>query len=81
MTAGVFRNRLENVIIEYAEELSGPSATSSRAADLLGMLEEQSPGRGSQLLVELTVIIATANATTRIVNALGIEEEEEEQRS
>lgn len=77
MTAGVFTNRLENLIIQYAEELSGPSATSSRAADLLGMLEQQWPRQGSQLLVELTVIIATANATTRIVNALGIEEDEE----
>ena len=58
---------LEQLVIRYAEQLTTTAATDEALdADLRKHLSDRE-------LVELAVTVATANATTRICNALKIE--------
>jgi alkylhydroperoxidase family enzyme len=58
---------LERLVIRYAEQLTTTAATDEALdADLRKHLSDRE-------LVELAVTVATANATTRICNALKIE--------
>ena len=58
---------LERLVIRYAEQLTTTAATDEAlVADLRKHLSDRE-------LVELAVTVATANATTRICNALKIE--------
>jgi alkylhydroperoxidase family enzyme len=60
-------SELERLVIRYAEQLTATAATDeSLDADLRKHLSDRE-------LVELAVTVATANATTRICNALKIE--------
>lgn len=69
VTAGSF-NDLERLVIQYAEEVTR-RATST--PDLDRQIERAL--RTPRQIVELTIVVATANATTRISNALRIDEE------
>lgn len=60
-------NEIERLVIRYAEQLTATAATDEALdADLRKHLSDRE-------LVELAVTVATANATTRICNALKIE--------
>jgi alkylhydroperoxidase family enzyme len=60
-------SELERLVIRYAEQLTATAGTDeSLDADLRKHLSDRE-------LVELAVTVATANATTRICNALKIE--------
>jgi len=60
-------SELERLVIRYAEQLTATATTDeSLDADLRKHLSDRE-------LVELAVTVATANATTRICNALKIE--------
>lgn len=60
-------SELERLVIRYAEQLTATAATDEALdADLRKHLSDRE-------LVELAVTVATANATTRICNALKIE--------
>jgi alkylhydroperoxidase family enzyme len=60
---------LERLVIEYAEQLTTRAATDDALdAQIRKHLSDRE-------LVELAVTVATANATTRICNALKIEED------
>ncbi|MDO8477947.1 MAG: hypothetical protein Q7W02_17450 [Candidatus Rokubacteria bacterium] len=60
-------SELEHLVIRYAEQLTATAATDEALdADLRKHLSDRE-------LVELAVTVATANATTRICNALKIE--------
>ena len=60
-------SELERLVIRYAEQLTATASTNEALdADLRKHLSDRE-------LVELAVTVATANATTRICNALKIE--------
>ena len=60
-------SELERLVIRYAEQLTATAATDEALdADLRKHLSDRE-------LVELAVTVATANATTRMCNALKIE--------
>ena len=60
-------NEIERLVIRYAEQLTATATTDEALdADLRKHLSDRE-------LVELAVTVATANATTRICNALKIE--------
>jgi len=60
-------SELERLVIRYAEQLTATASTDEALdADLRKHLSDRE-------LVELAVTVATANATTRICNALKIE--------
>lgn len=62
-------SELEQLVIRYAEQLTTGAATDEALdAQLKKHLSDRE-------LVELAVTVATANATTRICNALKIEED------
>jgi len=62
-------SELEHLVIRYAEQLTTGAATDEALdAQLKKHLSDRE-------LVELAVTVATANATTRICNALKIEED------
>lgn len=62
-------SELENLVIRYAEQLTTTARTDE---DLDATIRKHLSDRE---VVELAVTVATANATTRICNALKIEED------
>jgi len=60
-------SELEHLVIRYAEQLTATAATDEALDAQIGK------HLSDRELVELAVTVATANATTRICNALKIE--------
>ena len=62
-------SELERLVIQYTDSLT---LTANTPPDLDRMLQSSLPTRE---FVELAIVVATANATTRISNALKVDEE------